>query len=58
MPSSDMIPYDMPGPAEREPDGRETGFGHPRQPGGEDSRDIVDAIRPQVGDSVLVAQHR
>jgi len=42
--------------AEREPDGRETTFGHPRLPGGEDSRDVVDAIRPQVGDSVLVAK--
>jgi bifunctional isochorismate lyase/aryl carrier protein len=42
--------------AEREPDGRETSFGHPRLPGGEDSRDVVDAIRPQVGDSVLVAK--
>ncbi|MGW0870624.1 isochorismatase family protein [Streptomyces sp. NPDC002740] len=42
--------------AEREPAGRGTAFGHPRLPGGDGSRAVVDAIRPQVGDSVLVAK--
>jgi len=42
--------------AEQEPGGRQTGLGHPRLPGGEDFRGIADGIRPQVGDSVLVAR--
>ncbi|NEA97985.1 isochorismatase family protein [Streptomyces sp. SID13726] len=35
---------------------RETAFGHPRLPAAEGSRDVVDAVRPRVGDSVLAAK--
>jgi bifunctional isochorismate lyase/aryl carrier protein len=41
------------GTAEREATGRGIAFGHPRFPGDDDSRAVVDAIRPRVGDSVL-----
>jgi bifunctional isochorismate lyase/aryl carrier protein len=42
--------------AEREPTGRGIAFGHPRFPGDDDSHAVVDAIRPQVGDSVLAGK--
>ncbi|MFJ3670278.1 isochorismatase family protein [Streptomyces sp. NPDC090106] len=35
---------------------RETAFGHPRLPAAGGSRDVVAAVRPMVGDSVLVAK--
>lgn len=39
-----------------ERDARETAFGHPRLPAAERSRDVADAVRPRVGDTVLVAK--